>query len=247
VGLTATDIGPAHRLAGALPDPGYGAQLQIGSPGQASLVACSARLAMELLADMLGVSQDLPEDEEAAAEGLSPVEMSMLELLFGEVARAIALAWPALETLECQLQNIVRRPLRTRLFAPDAVLVQTKFHVASAHGEDDMIWLVEAEALQQSLSDLPVTDHKPVVQHAPELRQLAEQFCMALVVELGQVRLSLGELERLAPGDVLVLDQSASSPLRAKLGGVTHCFGTPCRVGVRQGFRVQSTGDTGEP
>lgn len=235
-----TDVGLARKLTADIPDPGYGAQLRFGPTGSVAIVACPATLVRRLVADLLGAEQAAEEQE----SDLTPVELSMLELLCGEIARAVAQGWPQLETLECHLDCVVNRPLRTRLFAPEQQLVRTRMQVL--HGEDseptEIVWLAAVDDLTKVVNCLPPGfDADPKVQTSVSPHQVVEQMRMTLIVELGRAQLTLGQLEHLAPGDVLVLDQRSEAAIRAVIGGRTHCLGLPCRIGMRRGFRVQST------
>ncbi len=228
-----TTAGIAGPATNSLVDPGYGAKLEIGSTAFPSLVAFSSRLVQTLVYDMLGtLGEDWPEEKD-----LSPAEHSMVELLFGEISRAASQAWPELEPLACELHSVISRPKRSRIFAPDEDVIQTRIVVETPFGPDDVIWILPKTGLEQ-LGIREDTTAIPGFHPAPELRNLARLLPVELVVELGCTSLTLRELNQLKVGDYLPLDQPVYQPLEALVDGKLQWLGTPCRLGNRQGFQI---------
>jgi len=231
--LGRTSAGVGGKTVGALPDPGFGARLETGPDGFSSLVAFSSRLVQTLVFDMLGTpGEDWPELRE-----LTPAELSMAELLFGEIARAISQAWPEIVPLPCELHSVISRPKRSRLFAPGEPVVQTQITVETPFGPDDVTWIMPKSGLESiGIRDTVVDDGE--FQPAPEMRILAKLLPVELVIELGNTSLTLKELNELQVGDYLPLDQPVYQPLQAMVDGRLQWLGTPCRLGNRQGFQI---------
>jgi len=61
-----------------------------------------------------------------------------------------------------------------------------------------------------------------------------------LVAELGQVRLTLSELSRLAQGSVVALERALAEPVELRVQGVRVGLGEIVVVGDRFGIRIQS-------
>jgi len=228
-----TTAGVAGPVTGNLVDPGYGARLEMGSTAFPSLVAFSSRLVQTLVYDMLGtLGEEWPEEKD-----LSPAEHSMAELLFGEISRAASQAWPELEPLPCELHSVISRPKRSRIFAPDEDVIQTRIVVETPFGPDDVIWIIPKSGLEL----IGIRDdgaENPEFRPAPELRNLARLLPVELVIELGSTSLTLRELNKLQVGDYLPLDQPVYQPLQAMVDGKLQWLGTPCRLGNRQGFQI---------
>ncbi len=223
----------AAAAVGGLPDPGFGARVEMGPDGFPSLFALSSRLTQTLVYDMLGnPGDDWPEPAE-----LTPAELSMTELLMGEICRAASQAWPEIEPLPCDLVSVVARPRRSRIFSPDTEVVLTTITVETAFGPDDVSWIVPKSGLESiGIQD---SGHEPSGFHpAPELRDLARLLPVELVVELGTTSLTLKQLNELKVGDYLPLDQPVSQPLQALVDGRMQWLGMPCRLGNRQGFQI---------
>ena len=75
---------------------------------------------------------------------------------------------------------------------------------------------------------------------------LTKNLPMDLTVVLGSAQLMLSQLTKLAPGDVIVLDQRVTHPLGAWLGGKKIMTGWPGRVGTRQAFQIKTIDDKPE-
>ncbi|MCA9086650.1 MAG: FliM/FliN family flagellar motor switch protein [Planctomycetaceae bacterium] len=232
VSLRKTDSSTAIRAVNQLQDPGYAARLQIGPRSFGSLFAFPSRLVQALVSDMLGT----PCEEWPEVRDLTTVETSMVELLCGEITRAISQAWPEVEPLECELECVIARPMRSRLFPPDEVMVRTFVSFETHLGPEEGVWLMP----QAGLTTIGISnsgDDGPT-QAAPQIRVLAEQLPITMVVQLGGTRMSLADLNGLKTGDYLALDQGVNQPLEVTIDGRLHWLGHPCRLGTRQGFQI---------
>lgn len=229
-----TDSSVAQKAQQALPDPGCAALLKIGPGRFDSMVAFSNRIVLTLVSEMLGtLGEEWPEERD-----LTPAELSLVELLFGEIARAFSQGWPEVEALPVELDQILVRPLRSRIFQPRENLVRSVVLVQTPVGEDAVIILMPQAALTTIGIDDPSAAFVPHQSAAPQMRALTETLPVTMSVSLGKASLSLGEMNQLAVGDVLILDQAVGSPLEARISGRLHFLGQPCRLGQRQGFRV---------
>jgi len=234
--LGSIDESLSQRAIADLADPAYAARLLIGPQKLPSLICFPSRLVQVLLGDMLGVSEEgWPEVRE-----LSPAERSLLELLFGEIARSIGQAWPELDTLECELESVIFRPLRGRIYGPGEVLLRTRLNIKTIPGDEEVIWLMPVETLE-SIGLIGAGGSEPHdVAPSPQLRALAERIPVTMTVHLGSTSLSLSEMNSLAIGDVLLLDQSVERPLVATVDATPHWMGQACRLGGKQGFRIMA-------
>ncbi len=231
--LGKSDSSTAIRAVNNLADPGYAAKLSIGESSFSSLFAFSSRMVQVLVNDMLGT----PTEEWPEVRELTPVETSMAELLFGEITKSVSQAWPEVEPLECELESIISRPMRSRVYGPDEPLVRTRIALHTAMGQEEVVWLMPQSGLATIGISETNEDEQPTTP-APQLRSLAEQLPVEIVVELGSTTMRLSELDRLRKGDYLPLDQAVFQPLEVSVDGRLQWLGHPCRLGVRQGFQI---------
>lgn len=233
VSLGKTDSSTAIRAVSALADPGYAARLRIGPDAFGSLFAFSSRMIQTLVNDMLGT----PCESWPEIRDLTTVETSMVELLCGEITRAVSQAWPEVEPLLCELDCVIARPMRSRLFPPDEIMTRTRVVFETHLGPEEAVWLMP----QVGLSTIGITnehEEQSATSAAPQMRALAEKLPIDIVIQLGSARMTLAELNRLAVGDYLTLDQGVSQPLEAAVDGRLQWLGYACRLNRRQGFQI---------
>ena len=233
ISLGTTDSSTAIKAVNRLADPGYAARLQIGPDSFPSLFAFSSRMVLLLVNDMLGT----PCEEWPEVRDLTTVETSMVELLLGEITRAISHAWPEVHPLECEQDCVIARPMRSRVFPPDDVVVITHVVFETSLGQEEAIWLIPQSGLA-TIGIGDVTDEDVHAEPAPQIRALAEQIPVKLVATLGDTTMSLAELDSLKVGDYLTLDQPVSQLMELIVDGRLQWLGHPCRLGTRQGFQV---------
>lgn len=228
------DSSIAQKAQQALPDPGYAALLKIGAERFDGMVAFSNRIVLTLVSEMLGTLEDTWPEQRP----LTPAELSLVELLFGEIARALSQGWPEVEPLRVEMDQVIVRPLRSRIFQPRESLVRVVCEIRTAVGDETFVLLMPQSGLASiGISELaaPATPEQVA---SPQLRLLAEGLPVTMSVCLGRATLTLGEMNSLAVGDTLVLDQSSGNPLEARIAGQLQWLGFPCRLGQRQGFRI---------
>lgn len=229
-----TDSSVAQKAQQALPDPGYAALLKIGPSRFDGMVAFSNRIVLTLVSEMLGtLGEEWPESRE-----LTPAELSLVELLFGEIARAYSQAWPEVEALPVELDQILTRPLRSRIFQPREKLIRCLLVIKTPVGDEACVILMPQEGLASIGIDDTSSIAAPTQLPSPRIRALTESLPITMSVSLGRSSLTLGEMNHLAVGDVLILDQSIGSPLEAHISDRLHFIGHACRLGQRQGFRI---------
>lgn len=228
------DSSVAQKAQQALPDPGYAALLKIGPDRFDGMVAFSNRIVLTLVSEMLGTLGDTWPEQRP----LTAAELSLVELLFGEIARALSQGWPEVTPLPVEMDQVIVRPLRSRIFQPRENLVRIVVVVTTAVGEETFVMLMPQAGLASIGINETAVPAASEQNASPQMRALAESLPVTMTVGLGKATLTLGEMNRLAVGDTLVLDQSAGSPLEARIAGRLQWLGFPCRLGQRQGFRI---------
>ena len=228
------DSSVAQKAQQTLPDPGYAALLKIGPDRFDGMVAFSNRLVLTVVSEMLGtLGEEWPEQR-----ALTAAELSLVELLFGEIARALSQGWPEVTPLPVEMDQVIVRPLRSRVFQPRENLVRIVGLINTAVGEETFVMLMP----QAGLASIGINESAipPAVDQSvsPQMRALAETLPVTMSVSLGKATLTLGDMNNLAVGDTLILDQASGSPLEARVSGHLQWLGFPCRLGQRQGFRI---------
>ncbi len=228
------DSSVAQKAQHALPDPGYAALLKIGPDRFDGMVAFSSRIVLTLVSEMLGTLGE----EWPVSRDLTAAELSLVELLFGEISRAFSQGWPEVAALPVEMDQILVRPLRSRIFQPRENLIRSVVVIQTPVGEEAFVILMP----QAGLASIGIEDTSsisvPQQSASPKMRALTETLPVTMSVSLGRASLSLGEMNLLTVGDVLILDQAIGNPLEAQISGRLHFLGHACRLGQRQGFRI---------
>ena len=136
------DSSVALKAQQSLPDPGYAAMLKIGPDRFDGMVAFSNRIVLTLVSEMLGtLGESWPEQRP-----LTAAELSLVELLFGEIARALSQGWQEVETLPVEMSHVIVRPLRSRTFQPRENLIRIAIEIQTPVGNETCVMLMPASA-----------------------------------------------------------------------------------------------------
>ena len=184
-------------------------------------------LALTMVAAMLGDKvESLSEDR-----ALTLVEQSVFDLVIRDVVDLLdESGQPVL--VRSELLGAERRTQLIRLFPPSHPVMLMNFRWDTEFGEGAVAW-IWPQSLAESLFG-----HEEIPSPAPQLPQLAQRLPFQLKVRLGRAQLSVQQLARLKPGDVIVLDQAVRDPLIAEVGGAEKMHVWPGREGTRQAVRI---------
>ena len=168
-------------------------------------------LALFLVERHLGSADPLPA-EPPGGRALSDLERAVVERHWvPRVAAAFAAAWGAARP---RPDAFAADPTRLPLAAPDAPVVVAEATVAVGEGAAPLTLCYPADALR-ALLDVPAAAPAAPDPAAPHVGALP----LDLRAELGRARLPVGDLLRLAPGDVIPLGRAADAPVPVWVGG----------------------------
>jgi len=226
----------------SFPDPGWGVHAVVGVRSFTNIIAGSPGWLRVMTGSLFG-SSDPVEDTDAP---LTAIEESMAELLFLELIGAIGDAWPGAEPLETRLVEPIRRPRRTRLFAPRTTLCVLTFHIETENDSGDLWWAMPQEEIEDLIEIECTPPELPRVKPSPELSHLVCGMSVPLTVELGRTSISMSELTTLQAGDVVVLDQPSTRSLEARIGSAVKFRGRPGRLGSRRCLEIEQVFENDE-
>lgn len=217
------------------PDAAIAYQLELGPHGLPTLFVIGRPLVLAMLGQILGESLTaLPDDRP-----LTPIERSLSDLLFEELAGGIGEAWPDQEPLRCQIGLCSDKPQRSRLYALGARVLLSRFQVQGSFGSETVYWLAAQEQIETLLAE---ADDVVAGQHHDSegaLHARAREIPVQMVVRLGSAELPVADLADLRVGDVILLDQKIDEPLVAAVAGKPLYRGWPGRVGSRQAIQIE--------
>jgi flagellar motor switch protein FliM len=219
-----------------LPETTLGLRVRLGEKDIVSLVVLPRPLASALLDGMMGEAvSGLPADNP-----LSPMEESLL----GHLTETLLLqplrdAWPGPKPLAIRSGRQELNLRTTRLFPAIEPIMVCTFRVTGPFGELDWCWLLPNGDWLQAI--MPVANRSAAVADRERVEKLVREFPVDLSVHLGSAEVSLAQLARLAPGDVVLLDQPTGEPLTATVAGIGKFRVRPGIAGQRQAIRIEST------
>lgn len=212
---------------------------------QVNLTGCDARSifaipnppAQVLIGCLLG---DQP-TELPAERDLTPAETSVGEFLIATVMKSLTESWSADTVPEFRIGDREINLRRTKTFKATEAITICRSTIQSSAGASTWCWMLSNEYLTHLFGATERTHNG--VQDAPtreQLETLVRGMTTEVAVRLGGVQLTAPQLAKLRVGDLVVLDQRVSEPLRATIGDEPRYLGWPGRVGDRQAYVIES-------
>lgn len=186
---------------------------------------------------MIGVVLGENSEEVPADRRLSDVELSVFDMAMNELGRVLGESQPCSEPLGCEYAGVRRPQELIREFSEQEPIVAAELQVVLPCGQGVMTWLLSQQAVLSFMTNLGECRKKQATGGA-SLENTVRHVPMQLVVKLGETRIHVSELLNLQPGDVIILDQRVSDPLRAEVCGRGVFQGWPGRIGSRQAFQI---------
>jgi flagellar motor switch protein FliN/FliY len=219
-----------------LPEGTLGVRVRPGEKFPLSLLVLPPALALSLLDGLMGeVIAGMPADVP-----LTPIDESLLgHLTETLLLRPLRETWPGPKPLELRLAGREHHLRNSRLFPAAEAVYVCPFRVTGPFGELDWCWLLPRGDWLTAI--LPAPSRAAEAAERDRVEKVAREFPLEMSVPLGNAEVSLAQLSRLAPGDLLLLDQPAGAPLTALVSGVAKFRVRPGVAGQRQAIQIETT------
>lgn len=205
--------------------------------GCPTLLGLPNRLAQSFAAGLLGDS--LPAD--LSERELSPVEINLCELTVKTFIDSLIEAWIGQSSLTVELHDRELNPRRSKAFRPNEPLVVCRSSVNVLGSEHHWSWLVRMETVLELFGAVPSGPvSTPSVPQRQQMESLVRGMKLPLTVKLGQAQLTAPQLAELQIGDVVVLHQRTTEPLKAFVSGRPAFLGWPGQIAGKQAFQIES-------
>jgi flagellar motor switch protein FliM len=229
--FTALDSGKAGELQAALPVPASLAVLRLKPLPGFAFVSVEPGLLLTLLDGFFGGSGRAISDNSAA---IAPAAQRFLALLLRSVAPDLTAAWTPVAPLELELVKQETNPRLMQLGAPADPMVVLKFTIEFAARSGRVDWFLPETLLAPIREALESTGGNSPAQQQESWAPLLGAYLQDAELEtraiLAQAQISLRELVRLTPGDIIPIEPPQQVTLLA--GDVPLYHG---RFGVSQG------------
>ena len=231
VHFTALDSAKAGELQAALPVPSSLAIVRLKPLAGSAFVTIEPALLLTLLDGFFGGSGRATTDSQAA---IAPAAQRFLALLLRSVAADWTAAWAPVTPLELELVKQETNPRLMQLGAAQDPMLVLKFNVEFGARSGRIDWLLPESVLapirEALASDGSVAPTRKQESWAPLLSHALRDAELETRAILAEAQISLRELVRLTPGDVIPIDAPQHVTLLA--GDVPLYRG---RFGVSQG------------
>lgn len=203
-----------------------------------SIIAVPSPIAQVLIGSLLG---DQP-TEWPADKDLTPGEQSVAEFLITKMIESLTDAWAGDSPIDLQLGECESNLRRTKVFKFREPFVVCRFNIKTAFGEAAWSWIVPHEFLTLLFGSTRAIAMDEIASPREQLETLARDMSTQVIIRLGGVQLTAPQLSELRVGDLVVLSQKTTEPLRGMISGKPRYLGWPGRVGNRQAFEIASEG-----
>jgi flagellar motor switch protein FliM len=153
-----------------------------------------------------------------ADRGLTPTEIRFAQGVLRQVAVDLALAWAPVAQVEVELVKHEVNPLFASVAAPTDTVLVSRFQVELPSGGGSLDLVMPAamiEPLREVLTAGIVASTGANEAWVPSLAQHLHEAALELRAVLTEASITLGELVRLKPGDVIPIDPPAEVLLYA--------------------------------
>jgi flagellar motor switch protein FliM len=231
VQFTALDSAKAGELQAALPVPGTLVTVRLKPLPGIAFVSVDPSLLLVLLDGFFGGSGRATSDSHAAT---APAAQRFLALILRNFASGLTLAWQPVTPVELELVKMETNPRLMHLGSPLDPMLALRFTVEFGARSGRIDWLLP-EPMMEPIREMLASDggNAPVRKQenwTPVLGQALQEAQVETRAVLAQAKISLGELVRLTPGDIIPIEPPQQVTLLA--GEVPLYRG---RFGVSQG------------
>ena len=229
--FTSMESAKSGDLQAALPTPGSLAVVRLKPLPGFGFVSVEPALLLTLLDGFFGGSGRALADSQAA---VAPAAQRFLSLLLRSFTADLTAAWAPVTPLELELVKQETNPRLVQLGAPNESVLVLKFTVEFGARSGRIDWLLPESLLAPVREALAADGGQTAVRKqeawAPVLTSALQDAEVDTRAVLAQAQISLRELVRLSPGDIIPIEAPQQATLFA--GEVPLCRG---RFGVSQG------------
>jgi flagellar motor switch protein FliM len=203
-----------------------------------SMIAVPNPLAQILIGILLGEQPTAwPTDRD-----LTPAEESVGQFLVGKIAESLSCTWTGDSAIDLQLFQRESNLRRSRCFRFREPFVVCRATMTTSLGAGQWCWMLSHEFLNELFGKSRGARKEVEKTPRQQLESIAREMTTHVTIRLGSVPLTAPQLAALRVGDLIVLGQKTTEPLKAMVSGKPRFLGWPGRVGTRQAFEIATDG-----
>ncbi|MBI3428233.1 MAG: flagellar motor switch protein FliM [Acidobacteria bacterium] len=203
-----------------LPDPTVIFTLSMHPLQGTAILEMNPAIAFPIIDRMLGGAGE----QLAKARAVTEIEQKVLESFLKIVSDDLRDAWRPLVELDLQILGRETRPQLLQIVAPNEVVVAIVFHVQLGDIQGLMSLCIPAIVLEPIIARFNQSSYSRnrvvLPQQTHSLLSNLRTLPFQVAAELRGITATTDDLFRLAPGDILLLDQRADQPITVSVGGL---------------------------
>jgi flagellar motor switch protein FliM len=204
-----------------------------------SVIVLPNPLAQVMIASMLGNQlREWPQERDLTAG-----ERSVGEFVITKIVDCLVDGWLSDTPLNLRVHEIEPNLRRTKIFKVKEPFVVCRSTMTTPIGAAPWTWILPHDFLTELFGTVRVKETASAASAATarqQLEALARDMTTQVTVRLGAVQLTAPQIAALRVGDLVVLNQKTSEPLKAMVSGKPKFLGWPGRIGNRQAFEIAS-------
>ncbi len=229
-----------------LPSPVCMAIYKIDPLKGASLIAMDSNLVFTLVDCILGGvgAPKVPDNNRM----FTSIELRLMETIVKDVLSDMEKAWAPVQAAKMNLLRMEMNPRLVTIVPPEYQVITMTMEILIEDYKGEMVFVIPFMTIEPIRDKLKAGTQLDVMAVDPQWsNRLSRELLDApleLTVELGESKITLGELMELAPGDTIMLDNDWRNDLTVKIEGIRKFTAVP---GERGGNKaVQLTNRIGE-
>ncbi len=194
-----------------------------------------------VLGDLLCSGPAKPKEEGEESTEPSEVELSAIEIdlanyFVDRLAASFSHGWMGAGDLEINVTPLQKDARKLRLFRGKDLVTKIEVTIECKAGKASLNWLLPKAQLPDLLDE--TVDNRAGGNPKRPSPELIGQLPLEITTLLGNAKVSVTELSKLKPGELIVLDQRIDSPMVALVDGERSFECWPGRLGKQQAVQI---------
>lgn len=220
---SSTDFLKFGEFINTLPTPTCISVLKLGNLRGSALFVIESKLAYALIDSFFG-GDDKPYDK-IDGKDFTPIELSITKKVVELAIADLEDSWESVEQIECSYVRTEVNPQFVGIVPPTDVVIASTFDVELEKANGTMTLVIpyaSIEPIKQKLSSgfQVEADQQDKAIWSQIIQEQLQDVLVDIKVDLGKTEISIDKLMHMKRGDVITLDQDASTELDIMVEGV---------------------------
>ncbi|MBT3236293.1 MAG: flagellar motor switch protein FliM [Bdellovibrionales bacterium] len=237
ISMISTDLLKFGEFVNTLPIPSCMCIMRFNELRGPAVLVFESKLAYAIIDSYFG-GTDRPFSKVEGKE-FTQIELSFMKKVMDMAITDMEEAWAPVHRIDAQYLRTEINPQFVGVVPPSDVIITTTLEVEFESASGTIMMVVPystIEPIKQKLSSTFQTDNDMAdTIWTKAMNEHIQDTETSMVVNLGQTRMTIGELVTMEVGDIIPLDQEASGEVSITIGGVKKM---KCLIGTHKGNRA---------